>query len=79
MTLVCQVIVIIAPPPKIAYPFILDIEGYPQQIINLFVVIVSCSTLRRFSSASALTLVHRVSSGYGIGNLMHTGPSKVRS
>lgn len=29
---------IIAPPPNIAYPFILDVEGYPQQILNLFVV-----------------------------------------
>ncbi|KAI0685727.1 amino acid transporter [Cytidiella melzeri] len=34
-----SVIVIIAPPPNIAYPFILDVEGYPQQIINLFIVI----------------------------------------
>ena len=30
---------IIAPPPAVAYPFILDVEGYPGQIINLFVVI----------------------------------------
>ncbi len=35
-----QVIVIIAPPPAIAYPFILDVQGYPQQIVNLFVVLV---------------------------------------
>lgn len=35
-----QVIVIIAPPPSVAYPFILDVEGYPQQIINLFIVLV---------------------------------------
>lgn len=33
-----QIIVIIAPPPVIIYPFILDVEGYPQQIINLFIV-----------------------------------------
>jgi len=32
------IIIIIAPPPAIAYPFILDIEGYPQQIINFFIV-----------------------------------------
>ena len=32
-------IVIIAPPPAVAYPFILDVEGYPQQIINVFIVI----------------------------------------
>ena len=35
-----QVIVILAPPPQVAYPFILDVEGYPGQIINLFIVIV---------------------------------------
>jgi len=37
--LIPSVIVIIAPPPSVAYPFILDVEGYPQQIINFFVVI----------------------------------------
>ncbi|KAH9836156.1 high affinity methionine permease [Rhodofomes roseus] len=37
--LIPSVIVILAPPPNIAYPFILDVEGYPSQIINLFVVI----------------------------------------
>ncbi|KAI0685729.1 amino acid transporter [Cytidiella melzeri] len=37
--LIPSVIVIIAPPPSIAYPFILDVEGYPQQIINFFIVI----------------------------------------
>ncbi|KAH9061837.1 amino acid transporter, partial [Lactarius deliciosus] len=37
--LVVTVIVIIAPPQKVAYPFILDVSGYPFQIINLFVVI----------------------------------------
>ncbi|OBZ67639.1 High-affinity methionine permease [Grifola frondosa] len=37
--LIPSVIVIIAPPPAVAYPFILDVEGYPQQIINLFIVI----------------------------------------
>jgi hypothetical protein len=36
-----QIIIIIAPPPAIVYPFILDVEGYPQQIINLFIVVVS--------------------------------------
>lgn len=35
-----KVIVIIAPPAKVAYPFILDVAGYPEQIINLFVVLV---------------------------------------
>lgn len=37
--LIPSVIVIIAPPPNIVYPFILDVEGYPQQIINFFIVI----------------------------------------
>ncbi|KAG2062420.1 hypothetical protein BDR04DRAFT_1123950, partial [Suillus decipiens] len=37
--LIPSIIVIIAPPPNIAYPFILDVEGYPQQIINFFIVI----------------------------------------
>ncbi|KAI0317435.1 amino acid transporter [Amylostereum chailletii] len=37
--LIPSVIVIIAPPPKVAYPFILDVEGYPSQIINFFIVI----------------------------------------
>ena len=35
-----EVIVIVAPPLAVAYPFILDVSGYPQQIINLFVVLV---------------------------------------
>ena len=38
--LVSQVVVIIAPPPSVAYPFILDLEGYPTQIINFAVVVV---------------------------------------
>ncbi|KAI0090104.1 amino acid transporter [Irpex rosettiformis] len=37
--LIPSVIIIIAPPPSIAYPFILDVEGYPAQIINFFLVI----------------------------------------
>nr|AOR51851.1 amino acid transporter [Phaffia rhodozyma] len=37
--LIPSVIVILAPPPGIAYNFILDIEGYPGQIINLLVVV----------------------------------------
>ncbi|EIW82051.1 amino acid transporter [Coniophora puteana RWD-64-598 SS2] len=37
--LIPSVIVIIAPPPNVAYPFILDVEGYPGQIINLFIVL----------------------------------------
>jgi hypothetical protein len=34
-----EVIVIIAPPLSVAYPFILDVAGYPAQIINFFVVL----------------------------------------
>ncbi|KAF8233146.1 amino acid transporter [Tricholoma matsutake] len=34
-----SMIVIIAPPPKVAYPFMLNLEEYPQQIINFFIVI----------------------------------------
>ncbi|KAH9906117.1 amino acid transporter [Epithele typhae] len=34
-----SVIVILGPPPSVAYPFILDVEGYPQQIINFFIVV----------------------------------------
>ncbi|KAH7908037.1 amino acid transporter [Hygrophoropsis aurantiaca] len=37
--LIPSIIVILGPPPSVAYPFILDVEGYPQQIINLFIVI----------------------------------------
>ncbi|KAJ7741342.1 high affinity methionine permease [Mycena metata] len=36
--LIPSIIVIIAPPPSVVYPFILDVEGYPQQIINMFIV-----------------------------------------
>ncbi|TBU22467.1 high affinity methionine permease [Dichomitus squalens] len=37
--LIPSIIVIIGPPPSVAYPFILDVEGYPGQIINFFIVI----------------------------------------
>ncbi|KAI0294037.1 amino acid transporter [Multifurca ochricompacta] len=37
--LIPSVIVIIAPPPQVAYPFILDVAGYPEQIINLFIIL----------------------------------------
>ena len=35
-----KVIVILAPPMNVVYPFIVDVEGYPTQIINFFIVIV---------------------------------------
>ena len=35
----CEVIVIIAPPQKIAYPFILDLFECPTQIVFLFVLV----------------------------------------
>ncbi|OJT07978.1 High-affinity methionine permease [Trametes pubescens] len=34
-----SIIIMIAPPPNVAYPFILNVQGYPIQAINLFVVI----------------------------------------
>ncbi|OAX38772.1 amino acid transporter [Rhizopogon vinicolor AM-OR11-026] len=37
--LIPSVIVIIGPPPAVAFPFILDVGGYPQQIVNFFIVI----------------------------------------
>ncbi|KAF8469286.1 amino acid transporter [Russula ochroleuca] len=37
--LIATVIVIVAPPLSIAYPFILDVAGYPVQIINFFVIL----------------------------------------
>ncbi|EIW54674.1 high affinity methionine permease [Trametes versicolor FP-101664 SS1] len=37
--LIPSVIVIIGPPSSVAYPFILDLQGYPGQIISLFVVL----------------------------------------
>lgn len=40
-----KVIVILAPPPDVAYPFILDVEGYPQQIVNFLIVIVRHSRM----------------------------------
>ncbi|KAI0365764.1 high affinity methionine permease [Pilatotrama ljubarskyi] len=39
MHLIPTVAIIIAPPATVAYPFIVDVEGYPSQIVNLFVVI----------------------------------------
>ncbi|KAI6039605.1 amino acid permease-domain-containing protein [Pisolithus marmoratus] len=37
--LIPSVVVILAPPMSVAYPFILDVGGYPVQIINFFIVI----------------------------------------
>ncbi|KAH0830176.1 amino acid transporter [Lanmaoa asiatica] len=37
--LIPSVIVILGPPMNVVYPFILDVEGYPSQIINLFIVV----------------------------------------
>ncbi|EKM57702.1 uncharacterized protein PHACADRAFT_192839 [Phanerochaete carnosa HHB-10118-sp] len=36
--LIPSAVIMIAPPPNVAYPFILDLEGYPIQIINTLVV-----------------------------------------
>ncbi|KAL4079793.1 amino acid transporter [Scleroderma citrinum] len=37
--LIPSAIAIIAPPMKVAFPFILDVQGYPIQFVNLFIVI----------------------------------------
>ncbi|KAJ8693380.1 hypothetical protein PTI98_008379 [Pleurotus ostreatus] len=37
--LIPTIIVIIAPPYRVVYPFILNVKGYPSQIINLFIII----------------------------------------
>ncbi|KAI0287365.1 amino acid transporter [Russula brevipes] len=37
--LITTVIFILAPPLRVAFPFILDVSGYPGQIINLFVIL----------------------------------------
>ncbi|KAF8437548.1 amino acid transporter [Boletus edulis BED1] len=37
--LIPSIIVILGPPMNVAYPFILDIQGYPAQIINFFIII----------------------------------------
>ncbi|KAF4564884.1 hypothetical protein EYR40_011058 [Pleurotus pulmonarius] len=37
--LIPSVIVILLPPPEVAYPFILNVEGYPHQIVNVFIVV----------------------------------------
>ncbi|THG96884.1 hypothetical protein EW145_g7702 [Phellinidium pouzarii] len=37
--LIPSVIVILAPPPSVAYPFILDLEGYPSQIVNFLIIV----------------------------------------
>lgn len=42
-----QVLVIIFPPPKVVYPFILNVEGYPTQIIHFFIIVVNSSRLMR--------------------------------
>ena len=52
-----EVIVIIAPPLSVAYPFILDIAGYPSQIINLSVILVRVFPLLS-SSPQALLIVY---------------------
>lgn len=51
-----QVIVILGPPMNVAYPFILDVEGYPSQIINLFIVIVCRPPSLRIPSPCMKTL-----------------------
>ena len=40
MELQMKVVVILGPPMNVVYPFVLDVQGYPTQIISFFVVIV---------------------------------------
>ena len=40
-----------APPTKVAFPFILDLQGYPDQIINFLIVVV------RYTISSTLLLL----------------------
>ena len=56
MTLRVQVIVILGPPMNVVYPFILDVEGYPSQIINLFIVTVCRPPSFRIPFACMTTL-----------------------
>ncbi|KAF9239123.1 amino acid transporter [Melanogaster broomeanus] len=37
--LIPSIVVILGPPMDVAYPFILDVSEYPQQIINFFIVV----------------------------------------
>ena len=53
-----QVIVVVAPPLNVAYPFILDVSSYPIQIIDLFVILVREIQLVIFSATS-----HRLRKG----------------
>ena len=48
-----KVIVILAPPLRVAYPFILDVAGYPLQVIDVFIVLVRVPCL----SLSPTTLI----------------------
>ena len=57
LTLV-QVIVIVAPPLNVAYPFIWNVSSYPIQIIDLFVILVRAIQLVLFPTAS-----HRLRKG----------------
>jgi uncharacterized protein YhhL (DUF1145 family) len=57
-----QVIVVVAPPLNVAYPFILDLSSYPIQIIDLFVILVrdiqlvlSSATSHRLRKGSVLS------------------------
>lgn len=44
--IVAQIVIILAAPPSLAYPFIIDITGYPQQVVNFFVVVASISIIQ---------------------------------
>jgi L-type amino acid transporter 9 len=67
-----QVIIIIAPPPAVVYPFILDVEGYPQQIINFFIVIV------RTQSSYSYSFIFRLPLPQGLFWLRYKKPNAIR-
>jgi hypothetical protein len=56
MSFFIEVIVIIAPPLSVAYPFILDVASYPAQIVNLFVILVRVFPLLSSSPQLLLTI-----------------------
>ena len=63
ISLFVEVIVIVAPPLSVAYPFILDVAGYPDQIINLFVVLVRVLPLLLPPGLSRSNRVYSISAG----------------
>ncbi len=72
-----KVIVILAPPPDVAYPFILDVEGYPQQIINFLIVIVRLLYTLAIIIDFDMMYYYRAYSGFDGANPTYTDLSRV--